>query len=114
MASQMMEKIAQTEQACDRMKENARREAAAILDEAELKTSQMKSQAHDFAREKEKHALEEAKLQTAQMKTRADAEIEKEAQELRERCADKRASAVRQTALYLLELAKGGSSDWQS
>ena len=32
MASQMMEKIAQTEQACDRMKENARREAAAILD----------------------------------------------------------------------------------
>lgn len=109
MASQIMDAIAETERACDVRRQEAKEKAQAILDDAQKRCDAMRAEAAVRARDKEKTILAEAEKE-AELLIADGREKNRLAEEkLVSDCESRRQAAVRGTALYLLELAKGGS-----
>ncbi len=109
MASQIMETIAATERACDEKKQAAKEKATAIADEAQKKCEDMRAQAAAFARAKEKEILADAEKKAAALVEAGREKNRAAGERLKAESEPRRQAAVKQTALYLLELAKRGS-----
>ena len=109
MASQMMQTIAETERLCDEKKQAAKQKAADILEEAGRRVEAMRSDEATFVRDKEKTILAEAEKKAELMIADGEEDNRRKRQALFDETAEKRQTAVRQTALYLLELAQRGS-----
>lgn len=107
MASQIMDKILEAERLCDEKKEEAKKQSAEILGEAEKKAAAMKEQARQFSKDRAKAITDEAQKKAALLLSEKQAETQEKINEMRFACEDKRNLAVKQTALYLLELSKG-------
>ena len=105
MPSEMMRQVMAAEQQCDEKKAQARAEAAALVAEAEKKAAAMRKEAAAFAKAKKTEILKEARaLADTQIRDKT-AETEAETAALKAASQQKLAEAVRQTALYLLELS---------
>lgn len=107
MASQIMDKILEAEKLCDIKKEEAKKQSAEILGEAEKKASAMKEQARRFAKDRAKAITDVAQKNAALLLSEKQTRTQEKINEMRAACEEKRSFAVKQTALYLLELSKG-------
>ena len=105
MPSEIMDRVLEAERLCDEQKAKAKAEAGELISQAEKKAAAMKKEAEAFAKAKANSILRAAETEAARRVSAGDAENEKNAAALKEASADKLNEAVRQTALYLLELS---------
>jgi F-type H+-transporting ATPase subunit b len=105
MPSEIMERVLAAERGCDEKKAAAKAQANEILSEAEKKAAAMRREAEAFAKAKANAIIKAAAADAKRQTEDGDAENARQAAALREATAEKTAEAVRQTALYLLELS---------
>lgn len=105
MPSEIMDRVLETERLCDEKKAQAKAEASEIISEAEKKAAAMKKEAEAFAKAKANSVIKAAETEAARRVSAGEAENERSAAALKEASAEKLNEAVRQTALYLLELS---------
>ncbi|MBQ7638278.1 MAG: hypothetical protein IJS90_05215 [Clostridia bacterium] len=105
MPSDIMQKVLEAEKACDEKKAKAREEANAVIAEAEKKAASMIREAEAFAKAKSKMILEKAQTGAEQKISGGSSETLAEIKALKAAAGEKYSEAVRQTALYLLQLS---------
>lgn len=105
MPSDIMKKVLDAESSCDEKKARAHEEANAIIAEAEKKAVSMIKEAESFARAKSKQILEKAESGAQKRIDGSSSETLSEIASLKAAAGEKYNDAVRQIALYLLQLS---------
>ncbi|MBR0508870.1 MAG: hypothetical protein IJJ85_02020 [Clostridia bacterium] len=105
MASEMLNKVLETEQACDEKRKAARRQAADVINEAETRAAGMKKDAAGFAKKKAEEILAAAEKDAEDTLSEKQRETDGKIAALVASAADKKENAVKETAEYLLKLS---------
>lgn len=105
MPSDIMQKVLEAESACDEKKANARKEASAIIAEAEKKAEAMIKEAEAFAKRNSKAILEKAENAAQAKISDGSSAAKSEIDRLKAAAGEKYSEAVRRIALCLLQLS---------
>ncbi len=105
MPSEIMQQVLEAERLCDEKKAKAKAEAGEIVSEAEKKAAAMKKEAEAFAKARTAAIIKAAETEARRRTDEGAAFDARQTAALNEASAGKLAEAVKQTALYLLELS---------